>query len=377
MITRSDVIGGAGVHLLDLAAGVKFKGHDIVVAAGIKKDENSGVFFDRANDLGIKYLKIHNLVREISLLKDFLCFFELRKLMKDLRPDIVHVHSSKAGIIGRLVASSLSIPVIFTVHGWAFTEGVSFRKRQLYIWLERNVSCFSSKTITVSEYDRNLALAHKVGNASSLITVHNGVPDMPDMPDMPDIDVCKGSFSPEKLVKLIMVARFEKPKNQQALLNSLASLNNNRWHLELVGDGPELEGCRQLACQLNIINKVSFSGACSDVAKRLAKADIFILISNWEGLPLTILEAMRAGKPVIASDVGGVSESVEHNVSGYLIPRDSSIGLCEALIALIESGDLRAKMGIQARQKYEDGFTFRTMLDRTLNIYNEVLDSHP
>ena len=365
VITRSDVIGGASVHLLDLATGVTLKGHEVVVAAGVKQGESSGIFFDRASDLGITCLKVHNLIREISPVKDVMCFFELRKLIAKLRPDIVHVHSSKAGIVGRLAARSLSIPVIFTAHGWAFTEGVSSRKRKLYIWLERKLSRFSSKTITVSEYDRNLALAHMVGNESLLVTVHNG---------MPDVDVRQNALLSQETINLIMVARFEKPKNQRALLESLASLNSSGWHLELVGDGPELEGCRQLARQLNIQDSVSFSGACSDVAQRLARADIFVLISDWEGLPLTILEAMRAGMPVIASDVGGVSESVEHNVNGYLVPRDSQVRLCEALLSLIESEELRRAMGREARRKFEDGFTFDLMLNRTLNIYEEVLD---
>ena len=363
VITRSDVLGGASIHLLDLAAGMQAKGHDVVI--GVGADAERGVLFERARAMGLKCHGLRNLVREISPIKDLLCFFELRKFFKSIRPDIVHVHSSKAGVVGRLAARSLSLPVVFTAHGWAFTEGVSVKRQKLYRWIESQLSKISNKIITVSEYDRQLAISQNVAGEHTLITVHNGVPEI-----MP-VDVQR---SPSDTVKIIMVARFEKPKNQAAVLHALAHSEAQNWHLELVGDGPELAKSVSLAEQFNIGSKVTFSGACSDVAERLATSDIFVLISDWEGLPLTILEAMRSGLPVIASDVGGVAESIDNHTTGILIPRNYQLPLGSALVQLVNSQEERNSMGYKAREKFDREFTFDMMLRKTLCVYQTVLD---
>ena len=363
VITRSDVLGGASIHLLDLAAGMQAKGHDVVI--GVGADAEYGVLFERAKAMGLKCHGLRNLVREISPIKDLLCFFELRKFFKSIRPDIVHVHSSKAGVVGRLAARSLSLPVVFTAHGWAFTEGVSVKRQKLYRWIESQLSKISNKIITVSEYDRQLAISQNVAGGHTLITVHNGVPEI-----MP-VDVQR---SPSDTVKIIMVARFEKPKNQAAVLHALAHSEAQNWQLELVGDGPELAKCVSLAEQLNIDSKVTFSGACFDVAERLATSDIFVLISDWEGLPLTILEAMRSGLPVIASDVGGVAESIDNHTTGILIPRNYQLPLGKALVQLVNSQEERNSMGYKAREKFDREFTFDIMLRKTLCVYQTVLD---
>lgn len=363
VITRSDVLGGASVHLLDLAAGAQAKGHDVVIGVGAESE--TGVLFDRAVSMGLKCHGLRNLVREISVVKDLLCFFELRKFFKLTKPDVVHVHSSKAGVIGRLAAKSLSIPVVFTAHGWAFTEGVSVKRQAFYRWIETQLSKISNKIITVSEYDRQLALSQNVATEEVLITIHNGVPE---------ITPATTKRSDDATVNIIMVARFEKPKNQTAVLQALADIEIQNWHLELVGDGPELAKCVLLAEQLTIAKKVTFSGACSDVAVRLGNSDIFVLISDWEGLPLTILEAMRSNLPVIASDVGGVAESIDDGVTGILVPRDFTVALRNALVQLLQSQGERESMGYKAREKFEQEFTFDLMLRKTLDVYQLVLE---
>lgn len=366
VITRSDVLGGASVHLLDLAAGAQAEGHDVFIAVGAESE--TGVFFDRAKSMGLKCQGLRNLVREISPVKDILCFFELRHFFKSTKPDIVHVHSSKAGVVGRLAARSLSIPVVFTAHGWAFTEGVSAKRQIVYRWIETQLSKMSNKIITVSDYDKQLAITQGVASENTLITIHNGVPEMQT------VEVHRTGTD---TVKIIMVARFEKPKNQSAVIKALAEINAHNWHLELVGDGPELSKCVSLAEQLNIAEKVTFSGACSNVAERLTASDIFVLISDWEGLPLTILEAMRSGLPVIASDVGGVAESINDTKTGILIPRDYQVALCNAFTVLLASHDQRSSMGVEARVKFEQEFTFDMMLNKTLGVYHSVLVETP
>ena len=365
VITQSDVIGGASVHLLDLASGAQQQGHEVVVLAG-----GDGVFLERVKAAGLNGRSLRHLCREIKPRSDLLGLLELRRVFKELKPDLVHLHSSKAGILGRLAAKSLSLPTVFTAHGWAFTEGVSAKRRALYRVIERYVAGYTDKIITVSDYDRRLALEAKVGSAQRIRTVHNGMPRVDVLPpallltDMPPTDA----------VRLIMVARFDEQKSQLGLLEGLARVaHHHNWTLELVGDGPLLESVCARAAQLELSDRVVFSGSCNDVARRLAQSDVFVLISNWEGLPLSILEAMRAGLPVIASRVGGVPEAVVDGETGYLVERGDAEGLGQALTRLLESADLRQQMGRQGKAKFEAEFTFDTMLARTLAVYDEVL----
>lgn len=359
VITRSDVIGGASVHLLDLALGAQRAGHHVNILVG-----GEGVFLSRAKKEGICCISLRHMVREINPFKDFLCFLELKKAISVIAPDIVHLHSSKAGILGRLVAKSLSIPVIFTAHGWAFTEGVSRNRRIFYRAIEQLMARFTDKIITVSEYDRQLALKLNVGVEKQICTINNGMPDVNNLPEMPSTDV----------VRLIMVARFDAQKNHLALINTLACLKHLRWILEFVGDGPSVVEVRKAVQYHSLEERVIFSGSCNDIPTRLASADIFFLISNWEGLPLTILEAMRAGLPVVASNVGGVPESIEHNISGFLVARGDQKMLGEVAARLICSARLRKTMGRAGRKKFEDEFTFEKMLKKTLDVYIKVLN---
>ena len=356
-MTRSDVIGGAGVHLLDLARGVQDAGHDVTIIVG-----GEGIFLEHAIAQGFNCIALKHMVREIHPLKDISGFFELRNVIRACAPDIIHLHSSKAGLIGRMVARSLKIPSIFTVHGWAFTEGVSKNRRILYRIIERSMTFLSDKIITVSNYDKNLALNYKIGNSNLITTIHNGIHDVHSS--------TRPAPTSTHVIKMIMVARFDEPKNQRALLQALSAIRNLAWEMEFVGDGPSLNGVRSYAEELGINERVFFSGARNDVATRLNAADIFLLISDWEALPLTILEAMRARLPVIASNVGGIPELVDDNQTGLLINRNDIDSLTKAITALVNSPEIRSKMGMLGREKFEHSFTFNEMLTNTLAVYS-------
>lgn len=362
VITRSDVMGGASIHLLDLAEGVQARGHDVTILVG-----GDGIVVDRAREKGLTCISLKYLVREISPLKDVRGYFEIKRRLSELSPDLVHLHSAKAGILGRLAAASQNVPSVYTAHGWAFTEGVSERNRRLYSFIEKRMAGFSSRIITVSNYDRSLALDIGVGSYDLLTTIHNGIPDLPGC--LPSHDVAL-STSP---VRLIMIARFEEPKDHELLIKGLADLADLDWEVELVGDGPNLEAIKDLVNRSGLGHKIDFLGARNDVPERLRSADVLVLTSRWEGLPLTILEGMRTGLPVVASDVGGVSESVAHGQTGYLVPRGELDPLVDALRRIIESPEKRQAFGQAGRKKYEEEFTFEHMLESTITVYDGVL----
>ena len=360
IITRSDTLGGAHIHLLDLACHAQSLGHNVEVLVG-----GNGLYATLLREKKLRVLNLRYLARPIRPLLDLLAVFECWRALRRFKPDIVHVHSTKAGFVGRVAAKLAGLPVVFTAHGWAFTEGIAERSRRLAVFLEKRAARLSDAIICVSEYDRQLALRLGVGNESLITRIHNGVPEVP--PDQRSIGSISGP------VRVVCVARLDAQKEHVLLLEAMATIDKLPWVLQLIGDGPLTFVVQKRARDLGVADRVEFSGLCNDVPSRLAAADVFVLASAWEGLPLSILEAMRAGLPVVASDVGGVAESVDDGVSGFLVPRGDRAVLADRLMRLLGDGALRQKMGCAGRAMYEREFAFTVMYQRTQKIYQDVL----
>ena len=173
-----------------------------------------------------------------------------------------------------------------------------------------------------------------------------------------------------------MVARFEPQKDHACLLRALAGAPG-KWRAVLVGDGPTHPAAEALARELGIADRVSFPGSRDDVPDVLAGAHVFSLASRWEGLPRTILEAMRAGLPVVASDVDGVGEAVADEETGFLVPAGDSAALGRRLGQLFAYPSLRKRMGDAGRRRYEESFTFERMVAETAAVYDAVLAEKP
>jgi len=362
VLTRTDEWGGAQVHIRDLSRALTQDGHDVVVAGG-----EAGHSAARLKDNGIRFIPLRRLVRSIRPIQDMSAVFELLQVLRAERPDVVSLHSSKAGIAGRLAARLAGVPVLFTAHGWAFTEGTGGTSQRLYKAIERCMAPFASRIVTVSEYDRRLALDARVGKPGKLVAVHNG------MPDIARTDVEPGE---DGIVRFVMVARFGAQKNPQQLLDALSALKGEPWQLEFIGDGESRAACEHQAESLGLSQQVVFSGQVDDVAAHLRRSDVFVLATNWEGLPRSIIEAMRAGLPVVATDVGGISEQVLDGENGYLVPRGDTKALTERLRTLLQNTELRQTMSRASRQRYEAEFTFERMYEKTLSIYKEVVENH-
>ncbi len=359
LVTRSDSIGGALVHVRDLSAALLARGHEVTVLAG-----GEGVFTRQLQEMSVPFVSLGRLKREINPLQDMAAWREIYAALKELGPELISTHMSKAGLLGRLAGRALNIPVIFTAHGWAFTEGVPAVEGRIYRWAEKAAAPLAARIITVSRHDRELAKKYGVARAPRLVAVHNGVFDI-------DPKLLAEPGRPEP--RLVMVARFERQKDHATLFKALSGLTDLPWELDLVGDGP-LEGrMAGLAESLGLAERINFLGACSGVGEILSRAQIFLLISHWEGFPRSILEAMRAGLPVLASDVGGVRESVADGITGYVVPPRDSEALREKLWLLLSGAELRQRLGAAGRERYEQSFGFETMFENTLQVYREVL----
>lgn len=361
VITRSDSIGGAQVHVRDLAIALRENGHEPTVLVG-----GNGALIGMLTAGGVPVRSVP-LVRELSLTTDLAALISIRRTLAEIRPDIVSVHSSKAGVLGRIAAWQLGLPVVFTVHGWAFATTDPAPRRALYLGLERVCARVTDRVITVSQHAYDLGLARRVASPSRLTRVHNGVPDV-----VPSQRAEPGHAP----ATILVVARLLPPKDFSCLFSALAGLGELPWTLRWVGDGPQLPQARSLAEQLGLADRVQFVGALDDVRGELSRAQLLVLPTLHEGLPLCILEAMRAGLPVVASQVGGIPEAVVDGETGRLVPSQDIGALRGALRSLLVDASLRVELGARGRQCYEDRFTFQRQFDATLAVYQEVVAAH-
>jgi glycosyltransferase involved in cell wall biosynthesis len=262
-----------------------------------------------------------------------------------------------------LAARALKIPVIHTSHGFLFGGRENTLPGYFYRFVEKIASGAADRVICVSESEYLLALDLHVIKPDKLRKVYNG---------LPDVDSACWAKPAQEPPRLISVARFAEPKDHLTLLQALAGLNDLNWHLDLVGDGPQQKFVESLAGDPRLAGKVSILGMRSDVMELLAKSSLFILSSKREGFPISILEAMRAGLPVIATEVGGVAEAIIDGETGYLVPVGDKVLMQKRICALVEDPKLRKQMGDKGRERFLQHFTLEKMAEKTFDIYREV-----
>ena len=356
VITRADAIGGAQVHVKDLAVALQKEHHKVLVVTGER-----GVYNEELNRAGIESIACQHLQKQINPIADGKTLRYILHFIELFKPDLIAAHSSKTGILGRLAGKIAKIPCVFTAHGWSFTSGIPEPNRTVYRWLEKLSAPLADRIICVSEYDRQISLQAGM-NLRQLVTINNGMKDVSDN--------LRANPAGTGKIKVAMVARFDRQKDHATLIEAFANLDAE---LILVGEGPSLHQTRRRVEQLGISDRVTFLGFRKDIAQILADVQIYTLVSHWEGLPCTIIEAMRAGLPTVASDVGGVKEIVIDGQTGYVIPRSDVDALRQKLNYLISNEAARISMGIIARQKYEFELTFEQMYERTLKVYREAI----
>ena len=220
----------------------------------------------------------------------------------------------------------------------------------------------SHRIITVSEANRDIARAYCVAAAARMEVVHNGIRDL-------NLRARPGSGEPPLIT---MVARFVVQKDQASLIEALARIKAP-WRLRFAGDGPTRPALMSRARDLGLSSQIEFLGERNDIPQILAESDIFALTTHLEGLPLGILEAMRAGLPVIASDIGGIREMLQDGATGFLIPHGDAKLLEQRLRTMLSHPELLRDMGAKGRALFERQFGYQAMLARTTGIYRSAL----
>lgn len=356
---------GGAQHIVYLLAQSFHTEYEISVACA-----PDGELISKLKKENIRVLLIPEFARNPYPLKDLLTLWKLYRLIKKEKFDLVHTHSTKAGLLGRVAARLAGVKaILFTAHGWAFTEGRSFWKRRALAWIEKIASACSTQIACVSEHDRQLALQFGVTKSEKLIVIHNGLQEQPFL--QANNLKMKQALNLDEDIIITFVGRLASPKEPKFLLESLKHFPEAK--VLIVGDGPMRAELEAHISQNQLAERVLLLGTRTDIPDILAASDIFVLPSRWEGLPLVIIEAMFAGLPIVASRVGGIPELVQENVNGFLVPRSDSAALSQALKMLIADKSLREQMGQMSRQRALQKFTMHRMIEEYKKLYREML----
>lgn len=344
VITKLDV-GGAQRVAVDLCSALVRDGHRVTMVAG-NDPGTGGDMRSTCLDQGVEVLDLPSLRRPIRPATDVKAVRELAALLVDIGPDVVHTHSSKGGIVGRLAAHRARVPaVVHTVHGWSFRDYQPWPIRYAYVALERLAGRFTDVLVFVSEADRVEAQNRRVAVQARHVL------------EPPPVDLGRFRLA-ERVVEPVVgtVTRLGDPKDHETLLRSFDLVRGEvpSATLVVVGDGPKRAEAEQLAAELGLTPAVRFLGTRADVPELLGSFRCFVLSSISEGRPVSIQEAMAAGVPVVATDVGGVSDLVQDGSTGRLVPRQDPVAMSAAICdVLLDEVDVvgmrdRARRGVEA-----------------------------
>lgn len=364
VITQAE-LGGAQTYVLSLAE--HFSG-DIAVGPG--SEELTAL----AKRRGITVHALAHLRREVSPIHDLAAVFEIARLAGRLKPDLVHVNSSKAGVLGSLARLLHRVPTIYTAHGFVFHEPLPAPTRWFYKMMETLAGRLRDYTITVSDADRRSAVEMLGLKPELVTTVHNGIPG---------IDFLERTAARERLgipagqVAFVTVAHFYKTKGLDVLVEAAAKVaKETEVHWYLIGDG-ELKGeLERQITRLDLKDRVHLLGRILKARDYLKAFDAAVLPSRKEGFPYAVLEALQAELPTVATDVGGIPEAVSG--AGTLVPPEDPQRLAEVMRTLNElfaperAGELREqkqRAGERAKQ-----FTLERMLQETESVYRKILE---
>lgn len=355
IITKSE-LGGAQTHVADLCKHFSNSENKIAVLT----DQN-GWLTEEVGKFGVKVYLNEFFGNSFNPIRVFQALLRTKKIMSDFSPDLVHCHSSAAGFFGRLVVRG-RVRTLYTAHGWGFNVGVSFIQKWIAIVVERWMAHYTEKIICVADFVRDLGLRCGISRAEKMIVIRNGVRVL--------VGFQKKTNS---RVEIVFVGRLAPPKRPHDLLLATKELSNiasQDFFIKIIGAGLQFGYLKKYIVQ-NGLKNVELMGSMlpNVVMQNLLDSDIFVLPTDWEGLPYTILEAMACGLPVVASNVGGVSEAVTPEC-GLLVSPKSISELVSALKDLIMDGGRRRTLGANGRERVLNDFSHEIMFDKISNLYD-------
>jgi glycosyltransferase involved in cell wall biosynthesis len=311
----------------------------------------------------IKHIPLKLLYRAINPL-DLIVFVQMILLFRRNKIDILHTHSSKTGLLGRFAGYLAGVKqIMHTNHGFAFHDFQPAIVRRIFMFLEKISSDVSDKVVYVNELQMRYAIEHKLICSEKAITIHNAVELKP---------LTTKDYHPDKIV-FGSASRFDKQKNLYNTLKIFIKVCNKNEKLELIiiGDGNEYEKCRKLIEESGMKDRISLPGFRRDRDSFYQKIDVFFLNSLWEGLPLSILEAMSRGIPVLCSDIIGNLDAVDEQV-GYLSRVNDAEDFEKKVLEITGNRELITEKGLRAYKRCEERFNMRDFKNKVNQLYGNI-----
>jgi glycosyltransferase involved in cell wall biosynthesis len=374
-ITRL-IVGGAQENTLFTAAKLDPGRYHVKVVSG-PQTGSEGSLIEEARAQGIPLTILPDLVRQVSPTRDWKALQALTRIIRQGNYSIVHTHSSKAGILGRLAARWAGTPfIVHTVHGWSFHDYMPALTRRIYILLERWVARFSDALVVVAEKDIEKGLQAGIGRREQYHLIRSAIPLEAFDPRRIDRAAIRKELGlPPEAPVVGTIGRFSKQKNPLDWVRVAGIIGRERPEARflLVGDGPLRPQVEALLRQEGLSNRTVLTGLRRDAARLLGAMDVFLLTSLWEGLPRTIPEAQAMGLPVIANRFDGAAEAIQEGISGYLCRPGDLQGTAVRVLTLLDDPVLRAEMGARGRATALAEFDLNVMIDRIAGLYDRLL----
>jgi glycosyltransferase involved in cell wall biosynthesis len=356
LITLAEV-GGAQAYVASLLPALIGR-FDVTVAA-----HGDGPLRDAAERSGARFLPLRHVRRAVHPVRDAAGLLELVRLLRRERPDILHASSSKAGALGRLAAALTGVPIrIFTVHGWAFSAHTGAAAR-LYRWADRLMKPLTTVTICVAEHERETGLSAHTCSPADTVVIPNAI----------DVRLAPVARNGTRRPRVVAVGRLKAPKDFLTLVRAVAELPPEACEVLVIGDGPDRGQLEAEIRDLGLDGDVRLLGERNDVPDLLAGADAFVLSSASEGMPISVLEAMASGLPVVATRVGGVPELVADGETGFLVPPGEPQALADALGRLLADRALRQRLGDAGLERVRRSFDLGEFRRAHVALYSREL----
>ncbi|MDQ3085977.1 MAG: glycosyltransferase [Actinomycetota bacterium] len=374
-------MGGPAIHVANLAAGLETRGyHTTLVAGSLARGEDSMAFL--AERLGVTVVSVAELQREVSVLHDARSVLRVAELIRDERPHVLHTHTAKAGAIARaaaLLAVGARPPVVLhTFHGHVLKGYFDAGRTAFFRQVERTLARASDVLVAVSPEVRDELVELGVAPLEKFVVIRLGIPLEERLGDpTADSDYRRLYGIPKDAFVVGWVGRMTGIKDTGAVVDIVRAVRERGVNavLCMVGDGPDREGLEQLAHKLGIARYCYFVGYQSDVAGYYRLFDAFLLPSVNEGTPVSAIESLASGTPVVANRVGGVPDVVRDGVDGFLVEPGDVDAAAARLAELAADPALRSRLGESGRARVLERYSVERLVDDVDRLYRSLLAS--
>ncbi|MEE8169333.1 MAG: glycosyltransferase family 4 protein [Phycisphaerae bacterium] len=376
IITRL-IIGGAQENTILTCEGLHARGHDVTLMAG-PTDGPEGSLLDRVRAGHYRFIECPPLVRRISPIGDIQALLDLQKLLLEIQPDVVHTHTSKAGILARAAARRTGIPlIVHTIHGMSFNRTQRAAKRGLFRALERRCGRYTDHFVTVSDAMIRQAVAAGIAPVERFSTIFSGMElERFDPAAYSETDVrANWGFEREHVV-VGSIARLFRNKGYEELIPTVAraAAANPTLRFVWIGDGAQRDDYERRLDRLGLRDRVYLAGLVppAEIPRMLSGIDMLVHASRWEGLPRAVVQALLMEKPAISFDVDGAPEVVRHGETGLLAPLGDTQCLAGAILDLAGDAQRRRSLGRAGRRLCFSRFGHDRMVDAIEALYGHL-----